>query len=138
MATFVALAWQFAIWRWSGPRISPSVTPMTVVDMAGTSEPTRVLTVTAYNKGRGDCEVTQWYLDDGSDKSMVIINHMPGSAKLPEKLEGLHSLSWSVMDGPVLDFLKTRNTSRVRPVVIIGSGKRFRGKWVRTDKLTES
>lgn len=138
MATLVALAWQFAIWRWSGPRISPSLYPLIVFDTAGGMEPTRVLTVTANNKGRGDCEVTQWYLDDGSDKNMVILNYMPGSAKLPEKLEGLHHLTWSVMEGPVLEHIKERGIARVRPVVIIGSGKRFRGKWVKTSKLIQS
>lgn len=129
VSTLVALAWQFVIWRWSGPRINPSLTPMYVFDTSG-GPSTLALSVAAHNKGRGTCEVTQWYLDDGSDKNMVILRHMTGSAELPAKLEGLHSLTWTVPQVPVVEHLRDRKITRVRPVVIIGSGKRFRGDWV--------
>lgn len=100
------------------------------------SEPVPVISVQASNKGRGTCEVTQWWLQDNLDKKKgtVIIGHVIGSAKLPVTLEGLHSVAWMVRKDTVMRDLVNRGVSRVRPIVSIGSGKRFHGKWVKVTK----
>lgn len=69
---------------------------------------------------------------------MVVLNHVPGSDALPAKLEGHHSLSWTVYQGPVVEHLKAREIRRVRPVVLIGSGKKFRGGWVEVSKFADA
>ncbi|WP_405817321.1 hypothetical protein OG241_22625 [Streptomyces sp. NBC_01390] len=135
VSTLVALSWQFVMWRWSGARIVPTLTPLTAYQIG--AKPVPVISIQAANRGRGACEVTQWYLEDGSDKGMVILNHVIGSAELPVKLEGLHSRSWMVQQVPVVKALREGGKDRVRPVVIIGSGKRFKGKWVAVSDFKE-
>lgn len=135
VSTLVALAWQFVMWRWSGPRIVPKLTFLTAYQ-TGTN-PVPVISIQAANKGRGACQVTQWYLDDGSDKGMVILNHVGGSAELPVKLEGLHSCTWMVQQVPIGKVLRDGGKDRVRPVVMIGSGKRFKGEWVAVSDFKE-
>ncbi|WP_150493909.1 hypothetical protein [Streptomyces kanamyceticus] len=134
MATLVSLAWQFAIWKWSGVRIKPTAYSGSFI--GGATDPIAVIGVQATNKGRGACEVTQWYFDDGTDKKIVVPQCLPGSAPKPTKLEGLHSLTWYIPQDSFKEAVQRAGMKRVRPVVIIGSGKHFRGKWVSIESLT--
>lgn len=132
-ATLVTLAWQFIIWRWSGARIVSTAYAGSII--GASIDPTPVITIRASNKGRGSCEITQWSFDDGTDINLVFPSHEPGSSELPVKLEGLHSKSWMIKKGPFTEYVKSQGITRIRPVIFIGSGKKFHGKWVDVKSL---
>lgn len=132
-ATLVALAWQFVIWRWSGARIISTAYAGSII--GASADPAPVITIRASNKGRGSCEITQWSFDDGSDARLVFPSHELGSSELPVKLEGLHSKTWMIKKGPFTEYVKASGITRIRPVIYIGSGKEFRGKWVDVKSL---
>lgn len=146
--SLVGLILQWVSWHHSGPRVSVEVAHSFIAWSA--AEPQHVLAVTARNSGRAAAQVTQWWLDPvrpvtrrsllqavaerdnwvGDGMSVVIPNHVAGSAPLPATLEASSSLTWWVAWDVVEGLAEAKGYETFRPGLALGSGKEVRGDGV--------
>jgi hypothetical protein len=94
---------------------------------------TRVITVTALNKGRGSAQITSWWLEpigapDEAKKWWLSHLALPGSAPMPAMIEGEHQVAWLVPADAIEASCLQWNVTRVRPCVSLGSGRKIVGQ----------
>ncbi|HSX68524.1 hypothetical protein [Nocardioides sp.] len=94
---------------------------------------TRIVTVTALNKGRGPAQITSWWLEpiggpSEAKKWWMGNTVLRGSDDLPVLVDGEHRVSWLVPLEAVESSCRQWKVARVRPCLSLGSGREVRGK----------
>ncbi|WP_406034406.1 hypothetical protein OG801_05835 [Nocardioides sp. NBC_00163] len=97
---------------------------------------TKVLTVSALNKGRGSAQVTSWWLEPvgAPPESMhwyLAHLHVVGSSDLPVVIDGEQGVQWFVPRDVVEDSCRELKVTHVRPHLGLGSGRKVAGKPLR-------